>query len=627
MAETAERTDFARLLEYLKVSRGFDFSGYKISSLLRRVKKRMDEVGIESYADYLDYLEVHPGEYRPLFNTVLINVTSFFRDRDAWNELAAAVIPRILEQRTEDQAVRAWCAGCASGEEAYTLAILLAEAMGEGPFRERVKIYATDADEEALAQARLGVFDERRFADLPPELAERYFEPGQGKRTFRPDLRRSLIFGRHDLVQDAAISRVDLITCRNVLMYFNLEAQGRILTRFHFALNPNGYLFLGKAETLLGNSNSFKPVDLRHRLFQRLPSSSLRERLLSLSPPVTVRSSESDHEERHARLRETTFETGTVAQIVVDRQGNLVLASDRARQMFNIPTTHLGRPLQDLDISFRPVELRGPIEEAYASGSVMRLPDLTWQDRKGEEVQLEIQILPLLDESNKLIGVSVSFLDLTQSKKLEAELERANEALVTAYEELQSAKEELETTNEELQSTVEELETTNEELQSANEELETMNEELQSTNEELRTMNDQVMQRSTELLDVNDLLASILDNLQAGMVVLDRALTVLIWSQRAEDLWGLRSDEAVGRPFLKLDIGIPVAQLKAPLRACLDGSAQEIVTLEGVNRRGRPIVCKVTCTTLTAPSGPGGREGDLLVIMEDASAASSPSGT
>lgn len=140
-------------------------------------------------------------------------------------------------------------------------------------------------------------------------------------------------------------------------------------------------------------------------------------------------------------------------------------------------------------------------------------------------------------------------------------------------------------------------------------------------------MNDQVMQRSTELLDVNDLLASILDNLQAGMVVLDRALTVLIWSQRAEDLWGLRSDEAVGRPFLKLDIGIPVAQLKAPLRACLDGSAQEIVTLEGVNRRGRPIVCKVTCTTLTAPSGPGGREGDLLVIMEDASAASSPSGT
>jgi two-component system CheB/CheR fusion protein len=617
MAQRDEQHDFARLLDYLKATRGFDFTGYKISTLLRRVQKRMSEVQVESYADYIDYLEVHPGEYQPLFNTVLINLTSFFRDRDAWDALAAAVLPKVIAERG-NLGLRVWCAGCASGEEAYTIAILLAEAMGEESFRQRAKIYGTDADEEALAQARLGTYDERRFADVPPDLTERYFEAARGKRTFRPDLRRSLIFGRHDLVQDAAISRVDLLICRNVLMYFNLEAQSRMVARFHFALNPHGYLFLGKAETLLAHGDSFKPVDLKHRLFQRLPSSGLRERLLAFAPVAAGQPPPTGQMEHEARLREKTFESGTVAQLVIDRHGNLVLASDRARQMFNLPASDLGRPLQDLDISFRPVELRGPIETAYKNREVVRIPDVSWKWRSGEEIAVEVQILPLIGQRNDLLGVSVSYLDLTQAKRLEADLERMNQELVTALEELQSAKEELETTNEELQSTVEELETTNEELQSANEELETMNEELQSSNDELRTMNDQMLQRSEDLHQVNDFLASILGSLQAGVAVLDRALSVLLWSQRAEDLWGLRGEEAVERPFLKLDIGLPVAMLKQPLRACLDGSAREVVTLEGVNRRGRPIVCKVTCSTL---GGHGDREGDLLVIMEDTTVA------
>ncbi len=617
MAPTPDRNEFSRLLEYLKAIRGFDFSGYKISTLLRRVQKRMAEVQVEGYADYIDYLEVHPSEYRPFFNTVLINLTSFFRDPDAWAGLAKSVLPKILEKK-KDQPIRVWSAGCASGEEAYTIAVLLAEAMGEEEFIRRVKIYGTDADEDALGQARLGSYDGRRFADLPAEFSGRYFEEANGRRTFRPDLRRSLIFGRHDLVQDAAISRVDLLVCRNVLIYFNLETQAKILSRFHFALNPGGYLFLGKAETLLAHSDSFKAVDLKRRLFQRLASSSLRDRLLALAPPVTGVLPASDYESEHARLRETSFESGTVAQLVIDRQGHLVLASDRARQMFNIAPSDLGRLLQDLEISFRPAELRGAIEDAYRSGRLVRIPDVAWHPRKGEEAYLEVQVLPLADPAGNLLGLSVSYLDLTQTKRLEAELERSSEELVTAYEELQSAKEELETTNEELQSTVEELETTNEELQSANEELETMNEELQSTNEELRTMNDQMLQRSEELFRVNDFLSSILGNLQAGVVVIDRKLTVVVWTQRAEDLWGLRSDEAVGKPFLKLDIGIRVAELKKPLEACLDGSSRQVVVLEGINRRGRAILCKVTCSILRDD---GDREGDLLVIMEDTTAA------
>jgi two-component system CheB/CheR fusion protein len=238
--------------------------------------------------------------------------------------------------------------------------------------------------------------------------------------------------------------------------------------------------------------------------------------------------------------------------------------------------------------------------------------------RPGETLHYDVQVVPLIEQTGLLLGVSVSFIDLTQSKRLEEELERANFELTTAYEELQSAKEELETTNEELQSTVEELETTNEELQSANEELETMNEELQSTNDELQSMNNEGHIRAEELYRVNTFLSNILGNLQAGIAVLDRSLAVLVWSPKAEDLWGLRSEEVVGRPFLKLDIGLPVERLKQPLRDCLDGGpARQVVTLEGVNRRGRPILCQVTCSSLAGESTDG---GDLLLIMEELSA-------
>lgn len=615
---TSGGSDLTRLLEYLKASRGFDFTGYKVSTLSRRIQKRMGEVGVESYADYIDFLEVHPGEHAPLFNTVLIKVTSFFRDDEPWRTLAAELPVRLARMVGEERPIRVWSAGCASGEEAYSIAMLLCEALGEEGFRQRVKIYGTDADEEALAAARLGAYDERHVAEVPPDLLGKYFEPSKGRHAFRADLRRALIFGRHDLVQDAAISRVDLLICRNVLMYFNLEAQGRILSRFHFALNPAGLLFLGRAETLLSHSTHFKPLDLKRRLFERLPGSSLRERLLAITP-VAVERFESDQDFRQARLRERTFDSGTVAQLVIDREGHLVMASDRARELFQLGHGDLGRLLQDLEVSYRPVELRSAIESAYAGGRVVRLPNALWESR-GETLHLDIQVVPLVEPGGDVLGVSVSFVDLTQAKRLEDELERANHELMTAYEELQSAKEELETTNEELQSTVEELETTNEELQSANEELETMNEELQSTNEELRTMNDDGLLRSEELHRLNAFLATILANLQAGIVVVDRSLAVLVWSQRAEDLWGMRSDEAVGRPFLKLDIGLPVERLRQPLRDCLDGGApRQVVTLEGVNRRGKPILCNVTCSLLVGESESEG-ESDALLIMEELSA-------
>jgi two-component system CheB/CheR fusion protein len=608
MASEPSPAEFNRLLDYLKINRGFDFSAYKVSSLVRRIQKRMRDVGVGSYAEYTDYLEVHPNEFGPLFDTVLINVTSFFRDTASWQYLAEQILPRLVDTSGE-RAIRVWSAGCATGEEAFSAAILLAELLGEEAFRQRVKIYATDADDNALATARQGSYEARQVGGIAPEQLEKYFDAVGNRYIFRTDLRRSLIFGRHDLIQDAAISRLDLLICRNTLMYFNSETQERILARFHFALNKTGYLFLGKAETLLAHSDCFRPVDLRHRVFSRAPNSNLRDRLLALAPAGPQNDTQGDP--RQLRIREGAFEAGPVAELAIDRRGYLVAANNRARKLFNLGVAEVGRPFQDLELSYRPVELRSHIEAAQTGRAAVVVKDVELRGTGGEIRHMEIHVAPLLETGGNL-GTSIAFIDVTQSQQLRSDLERANQDLETAYEELQSANEELETTNEELQSTVEELETTNEELQSANEELETMNEELQSTNEQLRAMNDRIEQRSEDLDRVNRYLETILASLRAAVVVLDRGLHVTVWSEKAEDLWGMRNDEARGAAFLELDIGLPVGELASSLQDCLSGAREQVTELDGVNRRGRSVRCRVRCSPLLGR----GVEGIILLVEE-----------
>lgn len=274
MNEASQDQAFEDLLEYLKASRAFDFTGYKRSSLMRRVTRRMQALPeVQNYAEYRDYLEVHPDEFVPLFNTILINVSDFFRDPSAWDYLAENVLPQLIKNKRPKEPIRVCSVGCAHGQEAYSIAMLLAEELGEEQYRRRVKIFATDVDEEALAIARHATYPVPALKSVPPELKEKYFDPGPGNQmTFKTDLRRCVIFGRHDMVQDAPISRLDLLICRNTLMYFNAETQTRALTRFHFALNDGGYLFLGKAEILINNGSLFNPVELRHRVFPRFPA-------------------------------------------------------------------------------------------------------------------------------------------------------------------------------------------------------------------------------------------------------------------------------------------------------------------------------------------------------------------
>jgi two-component system CheB/CheR fusion protein len=585
---------FEALLVYLRETRGFDFSAYKRSTLMRRVNKRMHAAGTETFADYQDYLEVHPEEFALLFDTILINVTAFFRDLPAWDYLSKEVIPVILARKDPGATIRVWSAGCSSGEESYTIAILLAEALGADQFRDRVKIYATDIDEAALNTARHAIYSTRQVASVPEELRQKYFEMNAEVHGFRKDLRRAVIFGRHDLLQDAPISRVDLLISRNTLMYFNSDAQARIMARFHYALNEGGFLFLGKAETLLSHTQRFEPVDLRYRIFSKpLNAQELPDLRELTAPPAALPLPPTAGD----LIRASAFEEDQNAHFVLDEDLRLILANRRARDMFGLQDRDIGRPFQDLEVSYRPLELRSSIAQMRSENREVRLQEFQFGRDLDSNRWFEVYLTPLFDGARQ-IGTKISFIDVTTIRHMAEELEQSKGDLETAYEELQSSNEELETTNEELQSTVEELETTNEELQSTNEELETMNEELQSTNEELEAVNEELRLRGTDLNNANSFLESILTSLRAGVAVIDASLIVRAWNRQSEELWGVRTDEALGTHILNLDIGLRMEELLQPIRDVLAGRTENYETvLDATNRRGRQIRCRISITS------------------------------
>uniref|UniRef100_A0AAU2VDX5 protein-glutamate O-methyltransferase n=1 Tax=Streptomyces sp. NBC_00003 TaxID=2903608 RepID=A0AAU2VDX5_9ACTN len=610
-AATTDEDALEELLAFIRDARGFDFTGYKRSTLGRRIHKRMTDVGMRAYADYRDLLETSADEFDALFNTILINVTSVFRDTDAWTLLQREVVPDLLADISPDQEIRVWSAGCSSGEEAYSLAIMLAEALGIEECLRRVKIYATDIDEEALREARAGLYPAKALEPLPAELREKYFEQNGAQFSFRLDLRRRVIFGRHDITRDAPISRLDLLVCRNTLMYFNVEAQTQIIDRFHFALRPNAFLFLGKAEMLLNDADRFEVVSMRQRIFRRR----VGDAGLPYHPaPLKIRANtgvELHSVARTRQLRDLVLDAGPTPAIAIDDDGVVVVVNSQARAQFALTATDIGRPFQDLEVSYRPVELRSLIDQSMHERRSLRVNRV--ERRAGEDVQhYDILIQPLAGPNGLHIATMISFTDVTVATQLKAEVKRVREDLETAYEELQSTNEELETTNEELQSSIEELETTNEELQSTNEELETTNEELQSGNEELETMNDEMRIRTDELDETRAFLEAVLTSIAAGVVVLDNELKVKSWNRGAVDMWGLRADEVLDEEFFALDFGLPTEVLQPVVQDCLKSRKRSgPVGVQALSRIGRPITCDVFCSPFD------GHNGGVVLMMEE----------
>ncbi|WP_448188019.1 CheR family methyltransferase [Azospirillum sp. sgz301742] len=604
--------EFETLIRHIQESRGIDFRGYKRTSLQRRIRRRMEEVNCEDFPSYQDFLEVHPQEFIELLNTVLINVTSFFRDPDSWEVLKKDVVPRIVARKADRGPIRIWSAGCASGEEPYSLAMLFAEEMGTEAFCNQVKIYATDLDDAALNTARHAMYAPRDVESVPTPLLEKYFERTNNHYVFQRELRKCVIFGRHNIVHDAPISRIDLLLCRNLLIYLESETQNVVLPRLHYALVNDGILFLGKAETQLARSKMFEPVDLKSRLFQKVPQEWRRSLGGSLTIAPELPNSRPNFQ---TRLMEGIVDSSAAAYLAVNTEGHLVFANTMARRLLDIAETDIGRPFQDLAVSYRPAELRSRIEEVQKTGRSIRIEHQEFSRPPAEPMRLSIEVSLLYGRDGKAFATMLSFTDTSRNFLLQQELEAAQESLETTIEELQSSNEELETTNEELQSTNEELETTNEELQSTNEELETMNEELRSANEELEVANEELRRQGEESGEYRRYSESILRGMDVGIIVLDQDLRVRSWNRWGENMWGLRSEEMQGEPFLDLDIGLPVQRLRGELECILDKKVpQQPVILDAMDRRGRPVTCRVRLSPLLYE---GKETRGVVLIVED----------
>ena len=605
-------SDFTNLIRHIQESRGIDFRGYKRTSLERRIRRRMEEVGCDSFAAYHGFLEAHPQEFVDLLNTVLINVTSFFRDTDAWDVLRRDVVPRILERKGNGGQIRIWSVGCATGEEPYSLAMLLAELLGAAEFCRRVKIYATDLDDAALNTARHATYSPREVESVPQPLLERYFERTNNHYVFQRELRKCVIFGRHNVVSDAPISRIDLLTCRNLLIYLEADTQGVVLPRLHYALVNDGFLFLGKAETQLARSRMFEAVDLKSRIFSKVPQEWRRTPGGSLA---IANDGGGSRVNQQVRLLESIVDSSSTGYLAVNAEGVLVFANAHARRLFDIEESDIGRPFHDLTISYRPTELRSRIEEVRNSGRMVRIDHQSFTRAGAEPMRLTIEVAPLFSRDGKPFATLLSFFDTSRIFLLQQEVEAAQESLETTIEELQSSNEELETTNEELQSTNEELETTNEELQSTNEELETMNEELRSTNEELEVANEEMRRQSEEVGEYRRYSESILRSIDVGIIVLDDNLIVQSWNRWSENIWGLRNEEVTGELFLDLDIGLPVQLLRRQLQDILKTQAPaEPVEMEAMDRRGRRINCRIRISPLLYDNRQA--RGAILIIED-----------
>jgi len=590
---------FENLLDFLKTVHGVDLRIYKYPTLMRRIGRRMQAVGIADYEAYQDYLEVHPEEFSELFNTILINVTSFFRDKETWDYLAKEIIPKIVASKKMDEVIRIWSAGCATGEEVYTIAMLMNEALGEEDFKKRVKIFATDIDEQALAHARRAKYSAKDMEPVPEEFRRKYFEHSGDSYVFITHLRRPIIFGRLDLIRDAHISHLDLLICRNTLMYFNAEAQSRILAKFHFGLNDNGFIFLGRAELSSNYVSLFMPINVKCRILVKIPRTKVYEKFLIPEKKSLIKT----HEHltiSQMRLQEACFEVASNAKIILELNGFLAFANRQARKLFGLSPQDVDRFFWDLEVSYCPLGLRSLIEESYSKRSPVIRRKVERILPNGGNRFMDIEITPLLQDEGTPIGLCIVFSDETERYSLQQELERTQR-------ELQSTNEVLVTMNEEFNSSVEELQTTNEEL-------ETLNEELQSTNEELSTTNDEFSQRSDDLNLTNALLDSVLGSLHRGFVLVDRDGCILAWNHGAEELWGLQAADVLGKSFFVQDMGLPVEQLTAPIRKTLDEGKPTELDLEATNRKGKRIVMHMILAPLMEP---GQNISGAIMIMEE----------
>lgn len=556
-----------KILAVLRTRTNHDFSLYKKNTICRRIDRRMSVHQIDEAKDYLRYLRESDREADVLFKELLIGVTRFFRDPEAFEALREAILPALLSNDPDRHSIRVWVPGCSSGEEAYSAAILLDECMERVERRFQVHIFATDIDENALAVARRGTYPASIRDDLGATRLKRYFsEDDSGQCRIKKRIREMLIFAPQSVIKDPPFTRLDLLCCRNVLIYLGRELQKKLLPLFHYSLRPGGILFLGSSETIGQATDLFTTLDKKWKLFRRKPTTSATRANLEF-PTASMAYGERDPEARETvpeaeevsalRLVETVLkQSNTPPCAVINEDSDVLYIHGRTGRFLEPPE---GRSSTNLVAMARPelrAELASAIREAAHGRAAVTHNNLRLSD-DDEQLLLNLTVKPIVDQGSARNLMMVTFEEAPlppkrRGAKRESRTSRQGGRTADQLEHdlqqtranLQTTIEELETTNEELRSTNEELQSTNEELQSTNEELETSKEELQSLNEESATVNVELQARIDELSKTNDDMKNLLDSTEIATIFLDNDLRVRRFTPKSSEIIPLMATDS-----------------------------------------------------------------------------------
>jgi len=562
-AET-KNEGYHAIYSILNKQAGHDFSGYKEKSFQRRVRHRMQVRQIASLKQYIARLRAEPDEVTLLFRDLLIGVTNFFRDPGAFEVLERTVIPALFETKGRSDMVRIWVPGCATGEEVYSLAILLREHMDTLRVSPKVQLFATDIDENALVVARTGRYPEPLLENVSKQRLKRFFSGDDISYSVNKDIRDLCIFSAHSVIKDPPFSRNDLISCRNLLIYFGTDFQARVFPVFHFALKPSGYLFLGTAENVSQFTDLFAPIDKKQRIFQRrdhvvsplqFPAFSPAGRHTPTSTDIRREHTGMASNLRHA-VEARVLERFSPAHVVVNREGDVLHYSAHTGKYLEPAPGIPNRQLISMARRGLRLDLRNALREAmHSRRSAVRERISVEIDDRVQLVNLTVEPLgdhdrdPLFLILFQSIGAPITPADLPprpdnvegSNQQVEQELRDTRERLQATIEEYESAVEELKSSNEELQSM-------NEELQSTNEELETSKEELQSVNEELQTVNSELNAKVDEVDRANSDLRNVFESTQIATIFLDHSLVIRSFTPAVAGIFNLISSDR-GRPL------------------------------------------------------------------------------
>ena len=598
-----ELTDvLPKIFLLLRSQTGHDFSQYKRNTIYRRIERRMHVHQIDDISHYVRYLQESEREIEILFKELLIGVTSFFRDPQAFDVLKGQILPALLKDKPDDYTFRAWVPGCSTGEEAYSIAMLFQECMEECQSHFSVQIFATDLDEEAIAVARLGRFPTSIAADMNPERLQRFFISEEDAYQAKKQIRDMLVFAPQDLIKDPPFTKLDLLCCRNLLIYLNPELQQKILPIFHYSLKPNGNLFLGSSESIGSATDLFKPVDKKWKIYARQPSIFAAHPILSFPTPPAVVKDQPEISETLRKVEElSAFQmVETILQqtqappcAIIDAASNLMYTHGRTGRYLEPVVGRVSVNILDMARPGLKAELAAAIRQAATHRQEVIHKGLRVEENGGH-LFLDLTVKPILEQSSLHGFLMVMFKETaTPTRKESGEAEWKKEGqkssdvdqlereLQYTRENLQTSIEEMETSNEELKSTNEELQSTNEELQSTNEELETSKEELQSLNEESVTVNAELQSRIEELSTANDDIKNLLDSTQIATLFLDEKLHIRRFTPQMREII----------PLTDIDVGRPIQHLSSNLLDVdLSESAEE--TLRTLKRKELEVSTK-----------------------------------